>query len=547
MRRVRDVDPDAHRGDSTQTSLRAISSCYGYEAARSVLRGRRPRELLPGGRALGVTQPAVSLQVRALEKRLGAQLLDRSGRRVEPTEAGSGSTAARSGCSRSRSSCSRRSRRRGGRAHGPLEIGARRARRRWSCLCSLCEFQQGNPGVVDLAPVTTRSTWSTLVAERELELGVVGAARATAAVELRAVLPRRGRARCPPRHRSAGETIGLDELREEPLILMQEGAGVRQMVEDELREAGPASPRPRGAARAGAAGVRQGGGAGGPRSDVHLAARRSRPSSPPGASPRRASRGSTCSGEISLVRAAGRDAEPGGRGVHCLREGAVGVIVRWGLDELRACSASSGSSGRSWSRARAGTGWGSPPRRAGPRCRRTGSRCREGVDGDPRRRRRQRDRHGEGGLGGERAADGLGADDVLGGRVDDVVRRPRSRTKRMVGGGSGAHLAGIVYEPELTLDLPKAPTGGTAMNALAHCAEALYPGRTSSRPRRRQARADRRVAAARGRRRSTTSARGRPARRRCPRRRGAGPHGLCLSATRWRRRSAAATDFPTAR
>ena len=37
---------------------------------------------------LGVTQPAVCLQVRALEKRLGTQLLDRSGRRVEPTEAG---------------------------------------------------------------------------------------------------------------------------------------------------------------------------------------------------------------------------------------------------------------------------------------------------------------------------------------------------------------------------------------------------------------------------------------------------------------------------
>src|SRR6516164_11636992 len=37
---------------------------------------------------LGVTQPAVSLQVRALEKRVGTQLLDRSGRRVEPTEAG---------------------------------------------------------------------------------------------------------------------------------------------------------------------------------------------------------------------------------------------------------------------------------------------------------------------------------------------------------------------------------------------------------------------------------------------------------------------------
>src|ERR687892_162366 len=37
---------------------------------------------------MGVTQPAVSLQIRALERRLGQTLLDRSGRRVEPTEAG---------------------------------------------------------------------------------------------------------------------------------------------------------------------------------------------------------------------------------------------------------------------------------------------------------------------------------------------------------------------------------------------------------------------------------------------------------------------------
>ena len=38
--------------------------------------------------ALGVTQPAVSQQVRALERRVGQQLLDRSGRRVVPTDAG---------------------------------------------------------------------------------------------------------------------------------------------------------------------------------------------------------------------------------------------------------------------------------------------------------------------------------------------------------------------------------------------------------------------------------------------------------------------------
>jgi maleylacetate reductase len=50
----------------------------------------------------------------------------------------------------------------------------------------------------------------------------------------------------------------------------------------------------------------------------------------------------------------------------------------------------------------------------------------------------------------------------------------RTPERRMVGGGGGARLAGIVYEPKLTLDLPRAESGGTAMNALAHCAEALY-------------------------------------------------------------------------
>jgi len=50
----------------------------------------------------------------------------------------------------------------------------------------------------------------------------------------------------------------------------------------------------------------------------------------------------------------------------------------------------------------------------------------------------------------------------------------RDPDRRMQGGGAGAHLAGIVYEPELTLELPRAETVGTALNALAHCAEALY-------------------------------------------------------------------------
>jgi alcohol dehydrogenase class IV len=44
----------------------------------------------------------------------------------------------------------------------------------------------------------------------------------------------------------------------------------------------------------------------------------------------------------------------------------------------------------------------------------------------------------------------------------------------MRGGGGGARPTGIVYDATLTLDLPRETTVGTALNALAHCAEALY-------------------------------------------------------------------------
>jgi len=50
----------------------------------------------------------------------------------------------------------------------------------------------------------------------------------------------------------------------------------------------------------------------------------------------------------------------------------------------------------------------------------------------------------------------------------------RDPERRLRGGGAGAHLAAIVYEPNLTLELPRAETVGTALNGLAHCAEALY-------------------------------------------------------------------------
>jgi DNA-binding transcriptional LysR family regulator len=188
---------------------------------------------------LGVTQPAVSLQVRSLEKRLGRQLLDRSGRRVEPTEAG---LALYRGAQRLLALEGQlfEELEAGGEGElgGTLEVGASTGPGSTVVPVLLCEFQRANPGVAISLSISDTQTVVDRVAGRELELGVVGAARRHRGVSFEPFFRDEVVLACPPDHRFAGRTIGLDELREESLIVMQEGAGVRQVIEDELRRAG---------------------------------------------------------------------------------------------------------------------------------------------------------------------------------------------------------------------------------------------------------------------------------------------------------------------
>jgi DNA-binding transcriptional LysR family regulator len=76
------------------------------------------------------------------------------------------------------------------------------------------------------------------VARREVELGVVGAVRRHRGVVFEPFFRDEVVLAVPRGHRFAERTVTLDELKSEPLVLMQEGAGVRQVIEDELREAG---------------------------------------------------------------------------------------------------------------------------------------------------------------------------------------------------------------------------------------------------------------------------------------------------------------------
>jgi DNA-binding transcriptional LysR family regulator len=188
---------------------------------------------------LGVTQPAVSLQVRALEKRLGAQLLDRSGRRVEPTEAGwRVYRGAQRLLSLEQQLLDELAAGAEGELAGELSLGASTGPAAIVVPQLLCEFQRENPRVRVSLQVHDTQTVVDLVADRELELGIVGAARRHRGVRFEPFFRDEVILACPPGHRFAGRTVSLTELRGEPLIVMQDGAGVRQVLEDELRRLG---------------------------------------------------------------------------------------------------------------------------------------------------------------------------------------------------------------------------------------------------------------------------------------------------------------------
>ena len=188
---------------------------------------------------LGVTQPAVSQQIRSLEDRVGQQLLDRSGRRVEPTEAGN-----RLYRSAQRLLALERQLLEdvAGEAEGPLRgqlaMGASTGPGGTVVPVLLCEFAEANPDVTVDLTISDTQTIVEQVARRELELGVVGATPRNRAVAYEPFFHDEVILVCPPDHPFAGKTVALDELRGRRLIVMQEGAGVRQVIEDELREAG---------------------------------------------------------------------------------------------------------------------------------------------------------------------------------------------------------------------------------------------------------------------------------------------------------------------
>jgi DNA-binding transcriptional LysR family regulator len=188
---------------------------------------------------LGVTQPAVSLQIRSLEQRVGQRLLDRSGRRVEPTEAGLRLyRGAQRLLSLEQELLAGLDEEAEGELKGRLEIGASTGPGGSVLPVILGEFQQHHPLVHVALTVSDTHTVVEQVGRRELELGIVGVAGRHRGVTFEPFYRDEVVLAVPPAHKRADKSMTLEELKVEPLVLMQEGAGIRQMIDEELRELG---------------------------------------------------------------------------------------------------------------------------------------------------------------------------------------------------------------------------------------------------------------------------------------------------------------------
>src|SRR5439155_12206870 len=448
---------------------------YGYASAGSVLRGRRAPELLAGGgtarRHPTRRQPADPLAREAARPPARRPL--RPSRRTDGGRAPS--LPQRAAAARTRGAAARGARRGGRRRarrptrdrrfHGARRPGAARRARRVPAAAPgrACRALGVGHAARDRAGRAARGR------ARSRRRRPSPARR-----RLRALLSRRGRARGSARP-SLRRPQGHDRRAERRAARAHAG-GSRRSPGDRGRAARDRRPasRPRRPARARTAGVGAQRGDLGQRRHVHLQVgdrsrrRRRYGCGRAGRGPRTVAR--------DLARAVRRPRGDARRpGLRRVREVAARVIVRWGLASLpEVCEAA---------------GVRKPLLIASPRWDDLA------IEAEARWREVPSARIDDAAsqAGGGVIALGGGSAIDLGKAVSAAAGVPlvsipttyagaewttyygvRDPGRKLRGGGGGADPRGIVYDVDLTLDLPRETTVGTSMNALAHCAEALY-------------------------------------------------------------------------
>ncbi len=186
-------------------------------------------------RRLGLSQPAVSLQIQSLEEFLGVMLLDRSSKKVVLTEAGSLFRPFAVDILRKLEEAQRRIQELGGVVRGRLAVGGSTTPGQYVLPKLLSLFKSEYPDVLLTLRIADTDEIEEAVMAGELTAGLVGAkpktqlkSRVFAKDEIVAIVPAKGW--------SGG--LDLQRVKEEPFILREKGSGTRKHIEDFFSKAG---------------------------------------------------------------------------------------------------------------------------------------------------------------------------------------------------------------------------------------------------------------------------------------------------------------------
>jgi DNA-binding transcriptional LysR family regulator len=188
---------------------------------------------------LHLSQPSVSYQVKELEEALGLPLLDRLGKRVHLTEAGSVlySYARRTLDVLDEAGLALEEMR--GIKRGNLRVGASTTVGVYLLPAALGAFKKLHPGLVISLEIGTRTRVQEQVLNNELDLAVVGPALKDPDLAILPFLSDELVVVAPARHSLAGRRgLALKDLEDQPFVMREPASGSRWSLEKVARKAG---------------------------------------------------------------------------------------------------------------------------------------------------------------------------------------------------------------------------------------------------------------------------------------------------------------------
>jgi DNA-binding transcriptional LysR family regulator len=188
---------------------------------------------------LRLSQPSVSYQVKELEEALGLPLLDRLGKRVHLTEAGSVlySYARRTLDVLDEAGLALEEMR--GIKRGNLRVGASTTVGIYLLPAALGAFKKLHPGLVISLEIGTRARVQEQVLNNELDLAVVGPALKDPDLVILPFVSDELVVVAPAGHKLAGRKgLALKDLEDQPFVMREPASGSRWSLEKAARKAG---------------------------------------------------------------------------------------------------------------------------------------------------------------------------------------------------------------------------------------------------------------------------------------------------------------------